>query len=91
MFQTPDIQTLIQEVIDDTTGQLNDLTFVMQDDVVSGSTTRDVESFDTTSGEAPFVTIEYTAGGGGPTVGELMAARQIDHQQPAPEVLPIGV
>lgn len=64
-FNSPEIKTVIQEIVDDTTGTVTDLTLILQDQDPAGSGWYDVESYDSTSAEAPYINIEYTAGGGG--------------------------
>lgn len=59
-FQSPDVDTEIQEIVD-TVGAVTDLTMALKD-TASGTTTRDVESYDSTTGEAPYINIEYTSG-----------------------------
>jgi len=65
VFTSPELNTIFQEIEDDATGSgVTDLTVVLED-TNAGVQNRDVEAFDGTAGEAAFVTIEYTAGGGG--------------------------
>lgn len=60
---SPDLKTLLQEVVDDVGAQLNDIVILTSGNV---STARAViSSFDSAPLEAPLLDIDYTAGGGG--------------------------
>lgn len=61
---SPEIKTVLQEIAD-AVGAITDLTLILEDPEGVANAITDVESFDTSAAEAPFVTIEYTAGAGG--------------------------
>lgn len=62
---SPEIKTILQEIEDDASGSgVTDFTLIAYSAGVADAH-RDMESYDTTSAEAAFITIEYTAGGGG--------------------------
>lgn len=78
---SPELNTVIQEIMDIDGSDITDLTLFDKSDVDTAAADRDMESYDTTSAEAPFLTIIYTAAA---SLGadEMMAARQVSGLQP---------
>lgn len=69
-FRTPDdatgIKVLVQELIDDLSGDIQDLSFIWRGDAAqTGQSNHDIYAFEADSAKAVLLNLNYTAGGGG--------------------------